>query len=116
LPEFIVRHFAARLVVLVGAAGPVEEDDEEEEEEEEDYMKIGGETRENGERTRKKNVWRTDGNEIRRNEKVRNGGRDDERIYPAHCQLSTARTLAIVFFFKRYCYSTRDETDRQFDL
>ncbi|KYN14328.1 hypothetical protein ALC57_13495 [Trachymyrmex cornetzi] len=47
LPEFIVRHFAARLVVLVGAAGPVEEGDEEEEEEEEeeeDYMKIEGET------------------------------------------------------------------------
>ncbi|KYM98636.1 hypothetical protein ALC62_10604, partial [Cyphomyrmex costatus] len=41
LPEFIVRHFAARLVVLVGAANPVEEGDEEEEEE--DCVKIGGE-------------------------------------------------------------------------
>ncbi|KYQ53035.1 hypothetical protein ALC60_07762, partial [Trachymyrmex zeteki] len=55
LPEFIVRHFAARLVVLVGAAGPVEEGDEEEEEEK-DCMTIGGETRENGERTRKERL------------------------------------------------------------
>lgn len=54
MPEFIVRHFAARLVALVGAADPVEEGYEEaEEEEEEEHEETGGGNRENGERTRK---------------------------------------------------------------